>query len=210
MTTSSPAVNRPVDSHRRSVDSHRCHAHHPHLTRRRLLCASGAVAVAALAGCLSGDEEEEEVPEPVDLAGRECDVCGMVIGEHHGPNAQLFFSGGTPPADRDGPVWFDSTNEAVVYLEEEERRGHEMLAMYVVDYSIVDYELEANGDTVLISTHTDADVFVDARETTFVVGSNVHGAMGPDSIPFSDPDDATAFADEYGGDLLPFDELVDW
>jgi len=35
----------------------------------------------------------------------------------------------------------------------------------------------------------------------------VNGAMGRSIIGFSDPDDAAAFEDEYGGDLYDHDEI---
>ncbi|MEM4782266.1 MAG: nitrous oxide reductase accessory protein NosL [Halalkalicoccus sp.] len=175
-------------------------------TRRSVLVAGGAL-IAGAAGCLeAGDDGDEPVPEPVSLSGRECDGCGMVIGEHYGPNAQVFYEGGDPPEDRDGPAWFDSTTEALGYHEQQERRGQDKLAMYVVDYSRVDYEIH-DRDAPHLSTHAEADAFVDAREATFVLGSEVLGAMEPDPIPFSDPEDAEGFADEHGGDVVGFGEL---
>jgi nitrous oxide reductase accessory protein NosL len=176
-------------------------------TRRALLHSGGVVAVGALAGCFAGDDAEDS-PEPVDLEGRECDICGMTIGDHYGPSAQVFYEGDHLPDDSDRPAWFDSIGESIDYLERQERRGYGKLAMYVVDYSQVDYRIYEH-DVPRISTHTDADAFVDVHEVTFVVESDVHGAMGGDSIPFSNSEDAAAFADEHGGETLEFDSLVD-
>ena len=65
---------------------------------------------------------------------------------------------------------------------------------------------EDGGDT-LISTHPEADAFADADDVTFVVGSEVVGAMGRDLIAFGDEGDAEAFQAEHGGDLAAFDDV---
>ncbi|WP_290813557.1 nitrous oxide reductase accessory protein NosL, partial [Halovivax sp.] len=37
--------------------------------------------------------------------------------------------------------------------------------------------------------------------------SEVEGAMGADHLPFSDPDDAAAFAAAHGGEVVGWDAL---
>ncbi len=168
-------------------------------TRRGLLRACGLFGIAAVSGCLGSTEDDETPPEPVDLYGQSCDMCGMLIGEHFGPNAQIFYRGGEPPEKREGPAWFDSTNEAFSFHEHAVQRGHEKTAMFVVDYATVDWDVSEHDGTVHLSTHASAGDFVDVRETTLVVDSEVVGAMGPDAIPFSAPASADAFIDAYGG-----------
>jgi nitrous oxide reductase accessory protein NosL len=79
--------------------------------------------------------------------------------------------------------------------------------MYVTDYSTVDYTLASEGDRTFVSSHTDAESFTDARTALYVVGSDVHGAMGADFLPFSARADAEAFATDHGGEVLGFDDI---
>ncbi|SFB67411.1 Nitrous oxide reductase accessory protein NosL [Halobiforma haloterrestris] len=186
-------------------------------SRRRFL-AGGAVA-AALAGCLGDDDGEEELPaEPIDLTeGQACDVCGMVIADHYGPAGQLFYADGKPD-DRDGPAWFDSVAELVASHEGRRERGWELREGFVTDYSTVDYDLlerddggdggdgENEGETY-ISSHASSEAFAEVTAVEYVVGSDVEGAMGEDYLPFSDSEEAAAFAEEHGGDVLSWEEL---
>ena len=176
------------------------------VSRRRFLIGTATAGVIALAGC-ADDAADAEAPDPVDLAdGQACDVCGMVIADHYGPNGQIFYAGDRP-ADRDGPAWFDSLHEAYEFHLDHVDRGWEPLAVYVTDYSSVDYTIEEYDGERYVSTHPEADAFVDAERATFVAGSAVNGAMGPDLVPFTDEEEAAAFADEHGGELIDHDEI---
>jgi len=180
------------------------------LPRRRVLASVAAVAGTGvgLAGCLEDDGVEDVPADPVALDdGVSCDVCGMVIEDHHGPAGQLFYTDGEPE-DRDGPARFDSVTELVVYHEERRERGWELREAFVTDYSAVDYDLEERNDTTYITSHVAAETFVDATTVSYVVGSAVEGAMGRDYFPFSDDGDAAAFADDHGGELLAWEELA--
>ena len=168
-----------------------------------MLAAVGATA-AALAGCLD-DEGDEPAPDPVDLAGLDCDVCGMLIGEHHGPAGQAFFD--DSPADRNGPARFDSVTELIAYVDEQTVVGEEVRAIYVTDYSKVDYEVTEIDGGKYISSHVDANGFADATTLEYVTGSEVEGAMGADHLPFSDSDDAVEFAAVHGGEIVEWDDL---
>ena len=130
----------------------------------------------------------------------------MVIPNHPGPSAEIFYADNRP-SEHDNPARFDSTWEAFQYNFDRLDRGWSVAAFYVTDYSSVDYSLsDSDGDT-LISTHPDADAFVDAAGATFVVGSDVKGAMGRDLIAFSEAADAESFRDEHGGSLSEFDDV---
>lgn len=177
------------------------------LTRRRILAGTAAVTAAAVSGCLEDDDVDAGPTDPIDLAGETCEVCGMLIDEHHGPAGQVFFADGRPP-DRDGPARFDSVTELLAYVGERERKGWETLAVYVTDYSRVDYDVVEIEGRQYVSSHVAPGDFADATELSYVTGSRVEGAMGADHVPFSEPDDAVAFADEYGGDVETWDELA--
>ena len=174
-------------------------------TRRRVLTGAVGATAAALAGCLDDDEADEATPDPVDLAGQECDVCGMLIDEHHGPAGQAFFE--DAPDARDGPARFDSVTELIAYLDERAAAGEEPRAIYVTDYSRVDYEVTEIDGGKYVSSHVDSDVFADAETLEYVTGSEVEGAMGADHLPFSDPDDAAAFVAAHGGEVVGWDAL---
>ncbi|MFB6073682.1 MAG: nitrous oxide reductase accessory protein NosL [Haloarculaceae archaeon] len=170
-------------------------------SRRRFLATAGGTALLALAGC----QGSGGVPDPVTLTTDDtCEVCGMVIPNHPGPSAEIFYRNHSP-SGHDNPARFDSTWEAFQY---DFQRDWERQVMYVTDYSSVDYRLLREGDALLISRHPDASAFVDAADVTFVVGSAVQGAMGRDLIAFSDEADAQSFADDHGGSLATLDEVT--
>ena len=179
------------------------------VSRRRFLGATAAaVAAGGLAGCLSGDGGGDgDAPEPVTLDESDsCDVCGMVIPNHPGPTSEVFYAD-EEPAGHANPARFDSTWEAFQFDFARRDEGWSREAFYVTDYSAVDYDLFEDGGDTLISTHPGADAFADATEVTFVVGSEVVGAMGRDLIAFGDEGDAEAFQAEHGGDLAAFDDV---
>lgn len=179
-------------------------------TRRTVLTALVAGGAGAVAGCLGGDRDG---PDPVALdSGQECDNCSMRIGMHPGPVGQAFYPDDAPaslPDDRgDGVAWFCSSTCTYGYLLENEERGYEPAVSYGTDYSAVDYELSEDGETTVISAHLGADDFVDLHNLTFVANSGVEGAMGGSLIGFSDPDDASTFTDEHGGELLTHGDVT--
>lgn len=178
------------------------------VSRRRVLRGSGAVAATALAGCLDfGDGGDGgDAPDPVAIPeDATCASCGMVISQHPGPSAQIFYEEESP-AGNENPVFFDSTWEAFQF--DFEHSGLSREAFYVTDYSAVDYEIRTDAGQQIISRHTAADSFVDAHEVTFVIGSAVVGTMGKDLLGFSDAGDAEAFREDYGGDLGEFDDVT--
>ncbi|MFB6106430.1 MAG: nitrous oxide reductase accessory protein NosL [Halobacteriaceae archaeon] len=178
------------------------------VTRRALLGGGAAVAVAAVAGCAGRPGGDGDGPDPVTLTTADaCDVCGMVIPNHPGPSAEIFYAD-HGPTGHDGPAHFDSTWEAFEYDFEKQDAGWTREAFYVTDYSAVDYEVFTEGGDSLLSTHPEAGAFVDAAAVTFVVGSEVRGAMGRDLVGFSAADDARAFREEYGGETATLDEVT--
>lgn len=183
------------------VHDHRsCHL----VSRRSVLTATGVGVALGLAGCLGGSG----ATEPVALdGGKACDVCGMIIEKHPGPNGQIFYRDDSPEG-HDNPARFDSLKQCFFpYFFEHQQRGWSASGLFVTDYSAVEYSVETGSDEPYISSHPEAAAFASAKELHYVVGSRVIGAMGPDFIPFSDKDDADGFVDEFGGEVLAFDAI---
>ncbi len=131
----------------------------------------------------------------------------MVIGEHSGPNGQIFYEENSPDG-HDNPAWFHTLVSGLFpYLFERERRGWTAVAVYVTDYSQADYEMETRGRKVFISSHTDPETFAPARTLQYVAGSEVVGGMGKELIPFSDEADVDQFTNEYGGRSVEYDDV---
>jgi nitrous oxide reductase accessory protein NosL len=130
-----------------------------------------------------------------------CDVCGMVISQHPGPTAEIFYVDQRPEG-HENPARFDSTWEAYQYDFERANQGWQKSAFYVTDYSSVEYSLFEERGSTLISTHPQQEAFALAQEVTYVAGSTVEGAMGRDLLGFTDESDAESFQSEHGGDLI--------
>jgi len=188
-----------------------CSHHHANPSRRAVLLGGAGLAVG-LAGCLGddgSDGSDAAAPDPVTLTQTDqCDVCGMVIPNHPGPVAEIFYAD-RQPSGHDNPAHFCSTWEAFSYDFERRDRDWERTAFYVTDYSDVDYDLVTDAGDTLISTHVDASAFASATAVTFVVGSEIKGAMGRDLIGFSDPGEAEQFRSDHGGELATFDEITE-
>ncbi|MGQ4557012.1 nitrous oxide reductase accessory protein NosL [Halobellus sp. GM3] len=182
---------------------------HVSMRRRRFLLAGAGTAAASVAGCLGGSgggdgDAPAAVTVPEDAT---CDVCGMVIRQHPGPTAEIFYAD-REPEDHENPARFDSTWEAYQYEFERDDEGWEDVAFYVTDYSAVEYEVFEDGGDTLITRHYEASMFAPAADVTYVVDSEVKGTMGRDLIGFSDRADAESFQSSHGGSLTAHDGVT--
>lgn len=185
------------------------------VSRRETLTTVVGGSLVALAGCL-GLSGEEEIPDPVALdQGQACDQCNMVIERHPGPVGQSYYLDDVPPEleDReDGRAHFCSTWCMYRFNLDQSERGYEVTGSYGTDYSSVEYELDEDAGAIVIDPtphpHLGPDSFERVSALVFVVDSEVEGSMGPSLIGFSDEADASAFADEYGGELLEDGEIT--
>ena len=179
-------------------------------TRRALLATGAAGGVAGLAGCFG----QTAVPEPVAIAeDQTCENCNMIIARHPGPVAQAYYLDDAPSAlaDReDGHGRFCSTWCHYKFVFEMKDRDHTPVGSYATDYSAVEYQIGETSGTLVIdpSPHLGADSFSRAESLSFVVDSDVEGAMGESLIGFGDETDATDFTDEYGGEVLAESEIT--
>lgn len=179
-------------------------------TRRALLATGAACGVAGLAGCFG----QTDVPEPVAIAeDHTCENCNMVIARHPGPVAQAYYLDDAPSAleDReDGHARFCSTWCHYKFVFEMKDREYQPVGSYATDYSTVEYRVGEDSGTLVIdpSPHLGADSFSRTDSLSFVVDSDVEGAMGGSLLGFGDETDATEFTDEYGGDVLAESEIT--
>lgn len=176
------------------------------VSRRRLLQVGGAVIGASLAGCAGGGGGD--VPAPVALtSGQSCDVCGMVVQKHPGPNGEVYFRNHAP-AGHDNPARFDSLKQCLFpYLWKKQQLGWTEAVVYVTDYSSVDYTVNTEGGRSFLSSHPEADAFAQASDLYYAVDSDVEGAMGYDFVPFSNESDANAFAEKWGGQVVRYGDI---
>jgi len=177
------------------------------LSRRAYLVTATASGIAVLAGCLG---EEPSVPDPVAIETEQaCDQCGMRITMHPGPVGQAYYLEDTPadlPDDREaGHARFCSSRCTYVYTLEHDPSP---AGIYTTDYSAVDYQVQTDGGATVIDAHFGAAAFADVGEVTYVVDSEVEGAMGGSLIGFSESADAESFSEEYGGDLVEHGDVT--
>ena len=175
---------------------HRCVSRDQTVTTRRALLSAGVGSFVLTAGCI-GDTADFD---PVELeAGATCEVCGMVITDHHGPAGQAFY-------EDDDPVTFDSVAEMVRYDQD---ISISLAAGYVTDYAAFEFDIEYHDETPYMPTNTAVSVFAKIDAVIFLAESFLHGAMGVDAMPFSDEEVAASLVEEYGGRIVQWDELPD-
>lgn len=178
----------------------------PGYTRRAVLATIVGAVPALVAGCQTNGESDESIPDPVTLEGKQCDYCSMIVEDHPGTSVQIFYRDDRPE-DRDGPAWFCALHCAHNYHADRERLGWELVVRYATDYATVEYEIEVVEGAAYISSHVEREAFADVDDLQFVVGTGIEGAMGPEHVPFSDSDEAEAFADEHDGDVVDWETL---
>jgi len=181
--------------------------------KRRMYLAGSATLLAAspLAGCLNRLEPGgDDVPEPVDLLGDKFDDDhGMEIGPHGGANAQIFYGDATPPDRESGPFWFHTlVFSGFPFYFDRRSRGWDVDVFYATDYSATDWTIQKRDGGPTMPSPTAKETFADATTLTYVAESDVRGGMGAGLHPFSNEDDASTFVDDYGGELLEFDDIT--
>jgi len=173
------------------------------LTRRGMV--AGTATLLALAGCQSSSPGD--ATEPVTIAdGDNCDQCGMVISEHPGPVGETYYQDNTPSGGGE-PATFCSTTCTYRHRFAKEQEGWTPAATFLTDYSAVDYDVRTDGGATVLSRHLEASAFAATTDLTVVANSDVQGAMGTAIVPFGDQGDAEAFAEEYGGQTLPAEDI---
>ena len=157
---------------------------------KRIALLAALLGTLALAGC-NDRETAQAPPPPVELtAAAVGHYCGMNVLEHSGPKGQIIL------ASREEPIWFSSARDTLSFtmLPEEPK---DIRAIYVSDMGKAP-SWEKPG----------AANWIDARQSSFVIGSRKQGGMGGDeAVPFSDKAAAERFAAENGGRVVSFSEV---
>jgi len=140
------------------------------------------LALAAVPFFSNGTDVEPRKPGKKDT----CPVCGMFVARHPEWLAQIVFDDGSA-------VFFDGAKDLFKYRlargdYDPGRAGLEMAAAFVTGY----YDLKS----------------VPAQEAWYVVGSDVHGPMGPELVAHATRAAAEEFMNDHGGcEIVRFDEV---
>ncbi|MGL5360292.1 MAG: nitrous oxide reductase accessory protein NosL [Shewanella sp.] len=118
-----------------------------------------------------------------------CHLCGMVITKYPGPKGQVHLK-----AEKMVPKFCSSRDMFNFALQSENKR--QINYMMVHDAAATDWE------------HPDDGAFIDAASAFYVYGTSKKAVMGPAVAPFSTQAAAEAFAKQYGGRVLRFEEIT--
>ncbi|MDA8165157.1 MAG: nitrous oxide reductase accessory protein NosL [Desulfobacteraceae bacterium] len=118
---------------------------------------------------------------PVEQPGKDsrCAVCGMFVAKYTNWVAQIRLT--------DGPVqWFDGPKD--------------MLAYY---FDPVQYGAKSRQSVgeVLVKDYYSLN-WIDGKKAFYVTGSDVHGPMGHEFVPFASREAAQSFMKDHGGDRV--------
>jgi len=137
--------------------------------------------------------EQEVIHQAVAMeSGDECHLCGMLITRFDGPKGEVFRK-----ETGEQVFKFCSTLDLFsYYLDPENKRN--VAQMFVHDMS----KMPWGSDSI------DDKYFIDAKTAWYVTGSEKMGAMGKTLASFSEQSDATAFAKEFGGQVISFEAIT--
>lgn len=150
------------------------------------------MTATSIMSCSDNVEQEKVIHQAVAIeSGDECHLCGMLITRYDGPKGEAFRK------EQGEKVFkFCSTQDLFsFYLDPENTRNVDQ--MFVHDMSKMPWGKDSIDDK-----H-----FIDARTAWYVSGSKKMGAMGKTLASFSEQSDAQAFATEFGGQVVSFDEI---
>lgn len=123
-------------------------------------------------------------PETEVGAKERCPVCGMFVAKYPAWLSQIRLAGG-------GVKFFDGVKDMMAYYHAPKAfggSGEAVAGMWVRDY----YSLE----------------WLEAEKASYVLGSDVHGPMGHEFIPFASRAAAENFLKDHKGTrILRFDEI---
>ncbi len=139
--------------------------------------------LVSAAGTVSAAQKAPPPPP----AKAKCPVCGMFVAKYPDWTGAVAYRDGTT-------VYFDGPKDLFAYYlnpgkYDRGRKRDDIAAIFVKDY----YSL----------------AFIDGRQAFFVAGSDVHGPMGKELVPFARKADADDFLrDHLGKKVLRFGEVT--
>ncbi|WP_440877593.1 nitrous oxide reductase accessory protein NosL [Thalassotalea sp. PLHSN55] len=151
-------------------------------------------AALLMSACSDKAEQKQMLHQAVKIeAADECHLCGMIISNFSGPKGELFQKGVTEESGKQVKKFCSTRDMFSHYLDPENKRN--VTTMLVHDMSKMPWDAPKD------------EFFIDARKAWFVAGSEKTGAMGQTLASFSKEADAKAFAKEFGGNVLSFEEI---
>jgi len=161
---------------------------------KNLLLISLIVLSTILITACSQNEEEVMIQNAVAIeAADECHLCGMIIVNFSGPKGELYKKGVNHIESNKVHKFCSTRDMFSFYLDPENKRN--VTTMLVHDMSKMPWDTPKD------------EFFIDAKSAWFVHDSSKTGAMGKTLASFSTQSDAQAFAKEFGGSVLSFEEV---
>ncbi|GHE86317.1 nitrous oxide reductase accessory protein NosL [Thalassotalea profundi] len=153
------------------------------------------LSTLTLVSCSEHSAKKQSIHEAVAIeAADECHLCGMLISEFPGPKGELFKNGISQDEGNKVHKFCSTRDMFSFYLDPENKRN--ITTILVHDMSKSPWN------------NPNDEYFIDARSAWFVTGSTQKGAMGATLASFSTKTDAQAFADEFNGHVLAFNEIT--
>ena len=164
------------------------------LFKKLAISAVGLLSVTLLFACSEQTQQQQMLHQAVAIeSADECHLCGMLIMNFSGPKGELFQKGVTEASGNKVKKFCSTRDMFSYYLEPENKRN--ITSMLVHDMRKMPWDTPKD------------EFFIDARKAWFVAGSEKTGAMGKTLASFSQQNDAKAFADEFGGKVLRFEQV---
>lgn len=150
---------------------------------RRLAAVAITSGLLLMAGC--GEPIKPDAQEIT--VGTACSLDGMLLADYPGPKAQIHYDQGDPD------FFCDTVEMFATYIQPEEQKR--VTALYVQDMGQADWN-KPQGH------------WIDAKTAIYVAYSRRAGSMGPTLASFTKEEDARTFAQQYGGEILKFDQIT--
>ncbi|MFC3375553.1 nitrous oxide reductase accessory protein NosL [Rugamonas sp. CCM 8940] len=145
----------------------------------------GGLLMLALLGACSHTAPSAVAQEP--NADTACVLDGMLLQDFPGPKGQIVYAEGKPD-------FFCDLMELFTTLRTPEQK-RAVAGAYVQDMGKTDWD-HPKGN------------WIPAKTAFFVVGSKLHGSMGPTLGAFSSAEEANKFIQQQGGKQLRFEQVT--
>jgi len=153
---------------------------------KKLICV--LFLIPTLFACTQGAADVQQVKAEAIEKHERCHLCGMMITKYPGPKGQVHLKGQSVVPK------FCSTRDMFNFsLQAENKR--QISALFVHDMGSTDW------------AHPSDDAFIDAKAAWYVYGTSKKAVMGPAVASFKSESQAVKFAQEYGGAVLPFEQV---